>query len=119
MIDVISDEDMQYIRGSPGSIGVFNYHFRFTWSRLSARDNMKRNFDESMPFRTPTIAGGLFIVDRKFFYDQGSYDQGLCNIKFEASSKFVYSSRVYFTGMDIWGAENIEISLRVIGFSVS
>lgn len=37
------------------------------------------------------MAGGLFSIDRAFFYEIGSYDEG----------------------MEIWGAENIEMSLRV------
>ena len=42
-------------------------------------------------FRTPTMAGGLFTIDRQYFYEIGAYDEG----------------------MDVWGAENLEMSFRV------
>jgi len=41
--------------------------------------------------RSPAMAGGLFSIYREHFFTIGAYDDG----------------------MDIWGGENVEISLRV------
>lgn len=37
------------------------------------------------------MAGGIFTIDRSYFYELGAYDDK----------------------MDVWGSENVEISLRV------
>lgn len=71
--------------------GGFDKNMVFDWIPMAEREKVRLNFDWSLPMRSPTMAGGLLTIDRSYFYELGSYDEG----------------------MDIWGAENIEMSLRV------
>lgn len=57
----------------------------------------RRNGDRTAPLRTPTMAGGLFSIDKDYFYELGAYDEG----------------------MDIWGGENLEMSFRVSLFEIT
>ena len=47
--------------------------------------------DRTLPIRSPTMAGGLFSIDRSFFSELGMYDPEF----------------------KIWGGENIELSFKV------
>ena len=49
--------------------GGFNWKMNFKWNTAPAREDLRRNNDRSEPLYTPTIAGGLFAVDRNFFYE--------------------------------------------------
>lgn len=91
IIDVISDETFEYVTASDQTWGGFNWKLNFRWYRVPGREMQRRNNDRTEPLRTPTMAGGLFSIDRDYFYEIGSYDEG----------------------MDIWGGENLEMSFRV------
>ncbi|XP_017954110.1 polypeptide N-acetylgalactosaminyltransferase 5 isoform X2 [Drosophila navojoa] len=91
IIDVISDDTFEYITASDSTWGGFNWKLNFRWYRVPQREMARRNNDRTAPLRTPTMAGGLFSIDKEYFYEIGSYDEG----------------------MDIWGGENLEMSFRV------
>ncbi|XP_068143583.1 polypeptide N-acetylgalactosaminyltransferase 5 isoform X2 [Drosophila tropicalis] len=91
IIDVISDETFEYITASDSTWGGFNWKLNFRWYRVPSREMARRNNDRTAPLRTPTMAGGLFSIDKDYFYEIGSYDEG----------------------MDIWGGENLEMSFRI------
>jgi len=91
VIDVISDESFEYITASDMTWGGFNWKLNFRWYRVPQREMDRRGGDRSEPLHTPAMAGGLFAIDRDYFYQVGSYDEG----------------------MDIWGGENLEMSFRV------
>lgn len=89
VIDIISADTLTY---SPSPIvrGGFNWGLHFKWDPVPAA---QLNGPEGAiaPIRSPTMAGGLFAMNRKYFNELGQYD----------------------AGMDIWGGENLEISFRI------
>lgn len=91
VIEVISDKDLSYVLVDNFQRGVFKWPLVFGWSTLS-KDTIKKNhMKDSDPIRCPVMAGGLFSIDKKYFYELGSYDPGL----------------------DVWGGENMEISFKI------
>lgn len=76
--------------GPIGSRGSLDWSFTFKWKKVPPYE-MERRKTEAEPIRSPTMAGGLFGMDRKFFFEIGGYDEE----------------------MMIWGAENVEISFRI------
>uniref|UniRef100_A0A915B562 Polypeptide N-acetylgalactosaminyltransferase n=2 Tax=Parascaris univalens TaxID=6257 RepID=A0A915B562_PARUN len=89
IIDIIDAETMKYIQ-SPVCKGGMSWSLLFKWdyppqSYFSEPERYIR------PLESATMAGGLFAINRKYFFELGQYDRG----------------------MDVWGAENVEISLRI------
>lgn len=91
VIDVISDRNFEYKTGSDLIWGGFNWRLNFRWYRISKEEELRRGGDTTLPMRSPTMAGGLFAIDKKYFYEIGAYDPG----------------------MIIWGGENVEMSFRI------
>ncbi|KAG5886089.1 hypothetical protein JTB14_031690 [Gonioctena quinquepunctata] len=89
IIDIINPDTFAY-SSSPLVRGGFNWGLNFKWENLPKGTlDTKEDFIKSI--KSPTMAGGLFAIDRKFFIDIGEYD----------------------AGMNIWGGENLEISFRI------
>ncbi|XP_059822514.1 polypeptide N-acetylgalactosaminyltransferase 13 [Hypanus sabinus] len=91
IIDVISDDTFEYMAGSDMTYGGFNWKLNFRWYPVPQREMDRRKGDRTISVRTPTMAGGLFAIDRNYFEEIGTYD----------------------AGMDIWGGENLEMSFRI------
>uniref|UniRef100_F1KZ71 Polypeptide N-acetylgalactosaminyltransferase n=1 Tax=Ascaris suum TaxID=6253 RepID=F1KZ71_ASCSU len=92
VIDVIDDETFEYHYSKAyfTNVGGFDWSLQFNWHAIPERDrkNRKRHID---PVRSPTMAGGLFSIDRAYFEKLGTYDPGF----------------------DIWGGENLELSFKI------
>uniref|UniRef100_A0A1W7RB57 Polypeptide N-acetylgalactosaminyltransferase n=1 Tax=Hadrurus spadix TaxID=141984 RepID=A0A1W7RB57_9SCOR len=89
VIDIINADTFQY-SGSPIVRGGFNWGLHFKWDSVPSH-LLKNESDFIKPIKSPTMAGGLFAMNRKYFQELGEYDGG----------------------MDIWGGENLEISFRI------
>ncbi|KAG1939012.1 polypeptide N-acetylgalactosaminyltransferase [Pimephales promelas] len=91
VIEVISDKDMSYMLVDNFQRGIFRWPLVFGWSALPEEYIRKHQVKDSDPIRCPVMAGGLFSIDKSYFYELGAYDPGL----------------------DVWGGENMEISFKI------
>ncbi|XP_016414592.1 polypeptide N-acetylgalactosaminyltransferase 5 isoform X2 [Sinocyclocheilus rhinocerous] len=91
VIEVISDKDMSYMLVDNFQRGIFRWPLVFGWSALPQEYIRKNQVKDSDPIRCPVMAGGLFSIDKSYFYELGAYDPGL----------------------DVWGGENMEISFKI------
>lgn len=91
VIDVINDDTFEYhYRDSSGlNVGGFDWNLQFNWHSVPDREKKRRKHMWN-PVWSPTMAGGLFAIDKLFFEKLGTYD----------------------SGFDIWGGENLELSFK-------
>jgi polypeptide N-acetylgalactosaminyltransferase len=89
IIDLINADTFSYTTSALVK-GGFNWGLHYRWDGIPS-SQLKNEINYLGPFATPTMAGGLFAMNRKYFKDLGEYDME----------------------MDVWGAENLEISFRV------
>ncbi|XP_012252918.2 polypeptide N-acetylgalactosaminyltransferase 3 isoform X2 [Athalia rosae] len=90
VIDIINDDTFAYTRSFEMHWGAFNWDLHFRWLTLGGSKLEQRRGDIVAPFKTPAMAGGLFSMDREYFFELGGYDDQ----------------------MQIWGGENLELSFR-------
>ncbi|XP_035891923.1 putative polypeptide N-acetylgalactosaminyltransferase 9 [Anopheles stephensi] len=88
-IDWIDEKSMALVANKSISyIGAYDWDLNFGWWHRSTMKKKYKNMLE--PFDTPAMAGGLFSINRAFFERLGWYDEGF----------------------DIYGIENIELSMK-------
>ncbi|XP_065342974.1 N-acetylgalactosaminyltransferase 7 isoform X1 [Cloeon dipterum] len=70
--------------------GIFEWGMLYKENELPDKEVQRRSFN-SMPYDSPTHAGGLFAINRNYFLQIGAYDPGLL----------------------VWGGENFELSFKI------
>jgi polypeptide N-acetylgalactosaminyltransferase len=87
LIDIIMHDNFAYQIQDNGARGSFNWNFLYKRLPLLPKDLL----NPAEPFESPIMAGGLFAISSKFFWELGGYDEGI----------------------EIWGGEQYELSLKI------
>ncbi|KAM6899855.1 polypeptide N-acetylgalactosaminyltransferase 15-like [Xenentodon cancila] len=90
IMDVINWQTFQYNATQWPVRGVFDWKLDFFWE---SNPQLKHKDPDMavLPVRSPALGGGVVAIDRHFFQSVGAYDPGML----------------------LWGAEQIEMSIRV------
>ncbi|XP_072781780.1 polypeptide N-acetylgalactosaminyltransferase 15 isoform X1 [Taeniopygia guttata] len=89
VIDVIDWKTFQYYHSVGLHRGVFDWKLDFHWEPVPEHEEKVRQSPIS-PIRSPAVAGAVVAMDRHYFQNNGAYD----------------------SDMTMWGAENLELSIR-------
>ncbi|XP_027696936.1 polypeptide N-acetylgalactosaminyltransferase 11-like [Vombatus ursinus] len=89
LIDAISAYTLKYM-SSPILRGGFTWNLHFKWEQVPP-SNLLGPEGAAAPIKSPTMAGGIFAINRQYFFEIEQYD----------------------SGMNTWGGENLEISFRI------
>jgi polypeptide N-acetylgalactosaminyltransferase len=89
VIDAIEADTFE-VRTGILEVGVFSWTLQFYWLPFKPEE-AGLTPSAVRPMKSPAMAGGIFAMDRNYFKEIGTYDEG----------------------MDTWGGENIEMSFRV------
>lgn len=93
VIDGVDRDTLEYrpvYTGKTHFRGIFEWGMFYKETELPQREAAKRKY-HSEPYPSPTHAGGLFAMNRKYFLELGGYDPGLL----------------------VWGGENFELSFKI------
>ncbi|KAM3858110.1 polypeptide N-acetylgalactosaminyltransferase 15-like [Diretmus argenteus] len=90
IMDVIDWQTFQYNATQWPVRGVFDWRLDFRWESNPQPPEKDPDL-ATQPIRSPALGGGVLVIDRHFFQSVGAYDPGML----------------------LWGAEQIELSIRV------
>ncbi|XP_039748041.1 uncharacterized protein LOC120625145 [Pararge aegeria] len=90
LIDVLDQASFRLDAAEHFQVGGFTFMGHFTWVDVPEREKKRRGSDIA-PTWSPTMAGGLFAIDRAYYWEIGAYDEQMAG----------------------WGGENLEMSFRV------
>ncbi|CAD6185997.1 unnamed protein product [Caenorhabditis auriculariae] len=89
VVDLINPVTFEYSKSMVAKSG-FDWGLNFKWIYLPW-SYFETEENHVKPFESPAMSGGLLAIRRDYFKEIGEYDMG----------------------MEIWGSENIELSLKV------